>query len=87
MDHDGAVNQWIGNGFSIATIATTFIGWTPAIAAVVALVWYLIQIYESATVQHWLGTRRLRKIVRLRARAAVLETEIRIPPLLPTPEN
>lgn len=37
-------------GATIAALA----GWLPAIAAFASLIWTLIRIYESATVQGWL---------------------------------
>lgn len=84
MDHS-TINQWLGNGLSIGAIASTMLGWTPAVAAIVALVWYLIQIYESTTVQRWLATRRNRKLARLKAR--VLMMEARSKPPIPGPED
>lgn len=84
MDHS-TVNQWLGNGLSIGAIASTLVGWTPAIAAIVALIWYIIQIYESATVQRWLANRRVRKLARLKARVLMLEAQGKPP--LPGPET
>lgn len=40
---------------SIGTVVATIAGWLPAIAALASLVWTLIRIYESRTVQRWLG--------------------------------
>ena len=87
MDHS-TVNQWLGNGLSIGAIASTFLGWTPSIAAGVALIWYLIQIYESATVQRWLAGHRVRKLARLKARVIMLEAHSRAAALPPkTPDQ
>ncbi|HEY8027683.1 MAG TPA: hypothetical protein VIF60_24295 [Burkholderiaceae bacterium] len=38
---------------SLATIGATLAGWLPSIAALASLVWTLIRIYETRTVQ-WL---------------------------------
>jgi hypothetical protein len=54
-------------------------GWAPGIAALVALIWYLIQIYESATVQRWVANRRIRKIARMKAKVMMLEARHRDP--------
>jgi hypothetical protein len=39
--------------------------------------WYCIQIYESATVQRIIATRRIRKIARLKARVIMMEAQYR----------
>jgi hypothetical protein len=36
---------------SLGAIFATVVGWLPAIAAFVAVLWYIIQIWESKTVQ------------------------------------
>ena len=76
MDHDfwGWV-YWTGHTISPAAIIGSALGWFPGIAAAVALVFYLLQIYESATVQSWLHNRRLRKIALYKIRMATLEAE------------
>lgn len=56
----------------VAIIATVF-GFIPAFAALVAIVFYLIEIYETATIQTWLHTRRIRKVATLKIRLALLE--------------
>jgi len=73
---------WFGNAISGAAIVGTIAGWLPSIAAIVALVWYLIQIYESATVQRWMATRRHRRLAKLKARVILMEAQGK-PPLLP----
>jgi hypothetical protein len=72
MDH---FNTWLGNVISIGAIIGAIFGVVPFIAALVALVWYLIQIFESATAQRWMAGRRERKIARLRAKILMLETK------------
>jgi hypothetical protein len=39
---------------SAITVVGAVAGYLPPIAAVFAIIWYLIQIYESRTVQGWL---------------------------------
>ena len=43
------------DALSIGTIIATFAGWLPAIAALVSIIWGCIRIYETRTVQRWLG--------------------------------
>lgn len=40
---------------SISTTVATIAGWLPAIAALASLIWTGIRIYETQTVQKWLG--------------------------------
>jgi hypothetical protein len=42
------------DGASIATAALAVIGWLPAAAALASIVWTLIRIYETKTVQELL---------------------------------
>jgi hypothetical protein len=39
---------------SIAVIAGTLINWLPAAAALASLIWSIIRIYETETVQRWI---------------------------------
>lgn len=78
-----SISQWIGNGLTGGAIVATLIGVIPAVAATVALIWYLIQIYESATVQRWLANRRTRRLARLKARVIMMEAQGK--PSLPSP--
>lgn len=74
MDH--TASSWAGNVISAGAIITSFMGWVPGIAAIVALVWYLIQISESQTVQRWFAARRQRKLASLRAKLLKLEGSV-----------
>ena len=70
------LTAWVGGLTSIGAIFSTLFGWVPPIAAVFALIWYMIQIYESEPVQRW-RTQRLRtKLLRLHERAANLELRL-----------
>ncbi len=66
---------WVGSGASLGAIASTMIGWLPPIAAFIALVWYMIQIYESDTVQRKLRMRRTRKLARMKAQIIMMEAQ------------
>jgi chromate transport protein ChrA len=69
------VLSWIGNGASGVAIVTTIFGWLPPAAALIAFVWYIIQIYESATVQKWIRSKRIRKIARMKAQVLLMEAQ------------
>jgi hypothetical protein len=84
---DGTIDKWVGNVVSGAAIFGSFLGWLPGIAAFIAFVWYLIQIYESATVQRWLAARRLRRIAALKAKIVVLEALNQLPSLSEKTDN
>ena len=77
MDHGSSANLWLGNIISAGAILSTILGWAPAIAAVVALVWYVIQISESETVRRWRAARLHRRIVRLKATLLSLQARVR----------
>lgn len=86
MDHPAST--WINNAIGTGTLIAVFAGYIPAMGAMVALVYYVIQIYESETVQRWLAGRRVRKIARLKARVIMMEARSRVAPLLPsTPDD
>ena len=84
MEHHN-ISQWVGSAISAAAILSSMLGWAPAFGALVAAIWYLIKIYESATVQRWMHTRRIQKLARLKARVIMLEAQSRS--ALPWPED
>lgn len=65
---------------SAGAIIGAIIGYLPALAALGAVIWYIIQIYESRTFQHWIANTRMkyraRKLARLKARQKVLQAEV-----------
>lgn len=65
---------------SAGAIIGTLLGILPAAAACGAFVWYLIQIYESRTFQHWINNRRTiwraRKLAKLRAQEKIVLAKI-----------
>jgi hypothetical protein len=75
MDGKDHIALWVANGISTGAIISTFLGWTPSVAALVALVWYCIQIKESHTFQTWRNSRKHRLVNRLRAKLAKLEKD------------
>jgi hypothetical protein len=45
----------LGDGLSIMTMIAAFAGWLPSLSLLVTIVWGCIRIYETKTVQRWLG--------------------------------
>ena len=70
------VLNWLGNLAAVTTIAGTIFGWLPVFAALVAIGWYLIQIYESKTFNNWRRKRLQYKITRVREHAKSLEVAL-----------
>lgn len=44
-----------GDALSLSVLLGYFVSYLPAIATVLTIVWTLIRIYETDTVQRWLG--------------------------------
>ena len=51
--HETAKN--VADALSILTVIGTLIDMLPSIAALISTVWSVIRIYETKTVQRWLG--------------------------------
>lgn len=77
MDDQFTFMQWVGHSVSLAAIGGALMGLLPSIAAVAALIWYMLEIYESRTIQKFVRARRLQTLVKLRAKAVALELDIR----------
>lgn len=45
----------VGDALSISVVVATMATWLPAIAALFSIIWTGIRIYETRTVQRWLG--------------------------------
>jgi hypothetical protein len=77
---DVSVIGWIGHSLSSAAILGTIFGFFPYFAALLAAVWYLIQIYESRTFQHWFRNRlmkhRAKRLAQLRAKEKIVVARI-----------
>lgn len=76
MNHE-SVGAWIANTISVAAVLGALWGVIPVLAAFAALIWYVIQIYESRRVQHWLKMRRAQRLADMRAQVEVLERQLR----------
>jgi len=75
----------VTNGTAAGIVISAVLSFLPPTAAMVALVWYFIQIWESKTVRGWVSRRRTRKLARMKA--AVLLMEAQMQPPLPGPEE
>tara|TARA_R110000822_G_scaffold92140_6_gene212109 strand:- start:2311 stop:2496 length:186 start_codon:yes stop_codon:yes gene_type:complete len=53
LDHHDTAKH-VADALSIVTVLGTLISMLPAIAALASLVWSLIRIYETKTVQNWI---------------------------------
>ena len=51
--HDTA--KHVADALSIVTVLGTLMQWLPSVAALASLIWSGIRIYETKTVQKWLG--------------------------------
>lgn len=49
------------DGLSLATVIASLAAWLPPLAALASLLWTLIRIYETKTVQGWVKQWRARK--------------------------
>lgn len=71
---------WLGSAISTLAILGAFIGWLPYVAALAALIWYIIQIWESRTIQEWYirraVVRRARQIARLQAKEKLIAAKL-----------
>lgn len=55
MDHLSEPVKTAGDALSIVTVIATLAQWLPAIAALFTIVWTIIRIFETETVQKLLG--------------------------------
>lgn len=46
------------DALSVATVLASLTAWLPPIAALISIIWGCIRIYETRTVQNWLGRKR-----------------------------
>lgn len=53
-DHDEAT-KYVIDALSVATVLGTIVNMLPAVAALFTIVWTGIRIYETETVQRWIG--------------------------------
>ena len=55
FDHISEPVKHVVDALSIMTVLGTLVNILPAIAALLSIVWSVIRIYESKTVQGWIG--------------------------------
>lgn len=60
------------NSAPLALIVAAFVGAIPSIAALVAIVWYAILIWESQTMKQWRTRHYLKKLAKVKAKEQVL---------------
>lgn len=55
QDHDNHIRvlTHVADTISAGAILGTFLGYMPPLAALAAIIWYAVQIWESHTVQKW----------------------------------
>lgn len=58
-----------------AAILAALAGYLPPIAAILAIAWYLLQFWESRTLQAYMQKRAQRRIVTLTAKLAALQLQ------------
>jgi len=54
-EHLNEGTKHVLDGLSLITVLGTLMDWLPAVAALLSIVWTLLRIYESKTVQKLLG--------------------------------
>jgi hypothetical protein len=54
-DHLNEGTKHVLDGLSLLTVLGTLMDWLPAVAALLSIIWTLLRIYESKTVQNLLG--------------------------------
>jgi hypothetical protein len=57
-DHLNEGTKHFLDGLSLVTVLGTLMNWLPAIAALLSIIWTLLRIYESKTVQSILRKKR-----------------------------
>ena len=55
VEHVSEPAKHVVDALAILTVLGTLVEILPAIAALLSIVWSLLRIYESKTVQRWLG--------------------------------
>jgi hypothetical protein len=54
-DHLSEGTKHVLDGLSLVTVLGTLMSWLPAVAALLSIIWSVLRIYESKTVQKLLG--------------------------------
>lgn len=61
MPQLSAHTKAVGDVISIATVSATLMLWLPPIASLLTVVWMVLRIYETRTIQRWLGHPRKKR--------------------------
>lgn len=61
FDHIDPAIKATGDAVSIVTVVGTLAQVLPAVAALLTIVWTSLRIYETDTVQGWLGKKNVKK--------------------------
>jgi len=61
-EHDETV-KYVIDGVSLLTVVGTLAEALPAVAAIFTIVWTAIRIWETKTVQRWLGNKKAKDAV------------------------
>ena len=54
MQHTSEVSKFVMDAASIFTVIGTLANMLPSIAALLSIIWSIIRIYETKTIQSWL---------------------------------
>jgi hypothetical protein len=57
IEHVNEPAKHVVDALSILTVLGTLVEMLPALAALLSIIWSLLRIYESKTVQRWLGNK------------------------------
>ena len=57
IEHVSEPAKHVVDALSILTVLGTLVEMLPALAALLSIIWSLLRIYESKTVQRWLGNK------------------------------
>ena len=66
----------VADALAAGGIVATFIGWLPSISAILGFVWFIIQIWESRTVQDGVARWQKRKLRKLKAKMIIYESKV-----------
>jgi hypothetical protein len=55
MNHLSEQSKHVVDGLSVATVLGALTAWLPPLAALFTIIWTGIRIWETKTVQRWLG--------------------------------
>lgn len=59
LDHLSAGARHVVDGLSIVALFAVLVQWLPAVASGLTIIWTLIRIYETRTIQRLLGLRKV----------------------------